>query len=32
MLPKTPLLSRQAGKKRKMTHLEELEEHTFSVK
>ncbi|CAB3994118.1 partial [Paramuricea clavata] len=32
MLPKTPLLSRRAGKKRKLTHLEELEQHTFSVK
>ncbi|XP_028404973.1 uncharacterized protein LOC114527499 isoform X2 [Dendronephthya gigantea] len=32
MLPKTPLLSRRTGKKRKMTHLEELEQHTYSVK
>jgi len=31
MLPKTPLLVQQR-KRRKLTHLEELEQHTFSIK
>lgn len=30
MLPKTPLMTRKKKKKR-LTHLEELEEHTFTV-
>lgn len=30
MLPKTPLMTRKK-KRKKLTHLEELEEHTFTV-
>ena len=32
LLPETPMMKNQRKQKRKLTHLEEIEEHTFSVR